>query len=174
MNNHEVAEVLAELKAVRDELSRIRDERAIEQLVLGYGPRVDSVNDDDRAEALALMWVEDGEYDIGGVGVRHGRKEIAETYRTRHFANVVEGIAHVMGAPSVEVRGDSAVAFNYSCVFRPQGADFFPWRVSVNEWHLTRTTEGWRVARRVNRMVDGGEVARRVVDDAALRSEASA
>lgn len=173
MTDHEVTEVLAELKAVRDELSRMRDECTIERLILGYGPRVDSVNDDDRAEALALMWVADGEYDIGGVGVRRGRKAIAETYRTRHFANVAEGIAHVMGAPTIEVDGDSAIAFNYSCVFRPHEDAFFPWRVSVNEWHLTRTGKGWRVARRVNRMVDGDEVARRVVDEAALRSEAS-
>jgi len=84
---------------------------------------------------------------------------------------VASGIAHVMGPPTIEIDGDAAVAFNYSCVFRAEGEEFYPWRVSVNEWHLSRLDGGWTVVRRVNRMVDGDLRARQIVDAAARRLE---
>src|SRR3546814_8034479 len=94
-----------------------------------------------------------GVYDIGGVGERKGQEEIARAFEDRHFAQVPEGVCHVMGLPLVQVDGDRATAFNYSCVFRPDGEErFFPWRVSANRWDLVRTGMGWTIERRVNRL----------------------
>src|SRR3546814_11964637 len=61
-----------------------------------------------------------------------------------------------MGLPLVQVDGERATAFNYSCVFRPDGEErFFPWRVSANRCDLVRTGMGWKIERRVNRLMTG-------------------
>jgi len=164
----------AQLEEMRAELRALRDEREIERLVLAYGPRVDAADSDDADRAVAAMWTEDGEYDIGGFGVRRGREEIAATYRVRHHDNVRSGIAHVMGAPVIELDGDTAVVFNYNCVFRSEDGDrWYAWRVSVNEWHFRRTADGWRVVSRVNRLVDGASDPRDIVRAAAARLRAA-
>ena len=164
------------LKALEQELRLLRDERDIQRLILSYGPRVDSADSDAPAEKVAEMWVEDGVYDVGGMTRQEGRVEIASTYRARHYANILTGIAHVMGSPIIELDGDTATAFNYTAVFRPetpypQTDRFYPWRVAVNQWRLVRTTEGWRVAERINRLITGDAEARQLVQQAATRAE---
>jgi len=45
-------------------------------------------------------------------------------------------------------------------VFRKVGQTWEALRASANEWHLRRTQQGWRVARRINRLLDGAPEAR--------------
>jgi hypothetical protein len=44
-------------------------------------------------------------------------------------------------------------------------------RVTANHWQLTRTEQGWRVARRTSRKLDGSEGARDVLRHATSIAE---
>jgi len=150
-----VEETLAELTA---EVGRLRDHVAISQVIASYGPLVDTSDRIERSTVLAELWTEDGIYDIGGVGSKVGRAEIADGFVESHFGMVSTGVAHIMGLPFIEVDGDGATALCYSQVMVPEGERWFAWRVAANLWELERTPTGWKVARRVNRLVrDDGE-----------------
>lgn len=147
-----VEATLADLQA---EVGRLRDHVAISQVIASYGPLVDTSDRIERSSVLARLWTEDGIYDIGGVGNKAGREQIAEGFVESHFGMVGTGVAHVMGLPFIEVDGDRATALCYSQVMVPEGDRWFAWRVAANLWELDRTAEGWKVARRVNRLVGG-------------------
>jgi hypothetical protein len=73
-----------------------------------------------------------------------------------------QGCGHVVTAPRVGVSGDRAVAVCYSLLIRRE-VDGGGWRVarlSSNRWEPVRRETGWRVARRTNRLLDGGMEAR--------------
>lgn len=148
---------LTELEA---EMARQRDHLEIRQLIASYGPMVDTALDLPRASRVAELWTEDGVYDIGAVGSKSGRAEIAHAYEARHFRQAREGICHVMGPPFVQLNGDHATALNYSCVFRPDGENrFYAWRVAANKWELSRVEGRWLVKRRTNRLMNGDSEA---------------
>jgi len=148
------------LTALEQEVQSLRDQAAIQQLILGYGPLVDTATTPDRARKVAELWTEDGTYDVGGMRFFAGREELSELCGEQHFQQAAQGICHVMGAPVVTVTGDEAVAFNYSCVFCHDGAgNFFAWRVSANRWDIVRREGRWEVARRVNRPMNGNPEA---------------
>lgn len=142
---------MAELEA---RLRRLEDAEAIRTLIARYGPLADA----GEAQAVAALWAEDGEYDIGGFGTRRGREEIAGAIDAPfHRQLMAEGCAHVLTPPAIDLDGDLAIAINHSFVARRDGDSdgWRVWRVSANRWELLRTAEGWRVARRVNRPIDG-------------------
>ncbi|MFT4054846.1 MAG: nuclear transport factor 2 family protein, partial [Novosphingobium sp.] len=122
------------------------------ELIHGYGPLVDA---GDSAGAAAL-WSPDGCYDVGGHGVYTGRAAIAALLDgDEHRSLVAGGVAHVLSAPVITLDGDGATALTYSLVLRRDGAKWEAHRVAANRWRLVRTHEGWRVAERVNRLLDG-------------------
>lgn len=148
---HALRELQAEVRALRDHV-------AISQVIASYGPLVDTSDRLERSSRLAQLWVEDGVYDIGNVGQKVGRDQIAEGFVDNHFDMVATGVAHLMGLPFIEVQGDHATALCYSQVMVPEGDRWFAWRVSANLWELDRTEDGWKVTRRKNRLVrDDGE-----------------
>jgi len=72
-----------------------------------------------------------------------------------------------MGLPFIEISGDSATALCYSQVMVPEGDRWFAWRVAANLWELDRTDAGWKVTRRVNRLVgpdDGAYDVQKTID----------
>jgi hypothetical protein len=145
-----VAALAARLQAVEDQL-------AITQLVIGYGPAVDS----GAAEEVAARFQPDGVYDSRPPGPMQGREGIAAMVRSAGHQDLIQhGCAHVMGAPIVTVDGDRAVATGYSRVYRHVDGGFEVWRLAANRWELARTPDGWRVTYRVNRLLDGSEDAR--------------
>jgi len=148
------------LAALENEVHRLRDHAAIQQLILGYGPLVDTATNPDRARKVADLWTHDGTYDVGGMRFFAGREDLSELCGEQHFQQAAQGICHVMGAPVVTVSGDEAVALNYSCVFCHDGkGNFFAWRVSANHWDLERRGGRWEVARRINRPMNGDPAA---------------
>jgi hypothetical protein len=70
-------------------------------------------------------------------------------------ALIAQGCAHVQSAPVIFVEGDRATATAYSQVFLHTEDGHEVWRVSANQWECRRTPEGWRLTRRVNRVIDG-------------------
>ncbi|MXO74379.1 nuclear transport factor 2 family protein [Altererythrobacter aerius] len=140
------------VEAAELRLRRVEDREAIRDLIARYGPLADA----GEAQALAALWTEAGEYDVGGFHVARGRPAIAALIDAAlHRALMADGCAHVLSAPAIDLDGDKAIAVNHSIVFRRNGDEWTVWRASANRWELARTPEGWRVARRVNRPLDG-------------------
>ena len=128
------------------------DVEVITQVIAAYGPAVDCGD----AEAAAGLFTEEGWYDVAGRRYE-GRAQIAAMVNgSAHQGLLQEGVAHVMGLPRVTVDGDRAVAVNHSVVLRAGAV----WRMAANRWELVRTSEGWRVASRTNRLLDGSADAR--------------
>ncbi|MEC3948233.1 nuclear transport factor 2 family protein [Sphingobium sp. HWE2-09] len=141
-------------------LAVLEDREAIRGLIARYGPLADA---GDCAGAAAL-WTEDGIYDVGGFGIYRGRPAIQALLEGEsHQALIHGGAAHLLSPPVITLDGDRATAQSYSVVFRKVGESWQAHRVSSNGWDLIRTKEGWRVARRVNRLLDGSADARALI-----------
>jgi hypothetical protein len=156
----------AHLADLERRVRRLEDELEITQLLMAYGPAVDSGT----ADAVAELWAEDGSYEFQrDQPALYGREGLAAMVRGRgHQAHLQRGCAHVITAPRVIVDGDSAVALCYSLMHHhdPETGTFQVSRVSANRWDLVRTGDGWRVARRTNRLLTGDADARDLFADA--------
>lgn len=162
----------ARLARLESRVRELEDRQEIYQLLSAYGPLVDSGD----ADATSHLWIDEGVYDWGGgpkpangaevakegwAGAAYSRDEIASMVRGDGHRSIIEGGAgHVIGLPHVLLSGDTAVATGYARLYRWDGAGFAVARVSANRWELVRTAEGWRVAHRTNRVLDGGEEPR--------------
>jgi ketosteroid isomerase-like protein len=141
-------------------LAALEDREAIRDLIARYGPLADA---GDCAGAAAL-WTPDGVYEVGGYGAYSGRPAIQALLEGEsHQALIADGAAHVLSPPVIDLDGDEARARNHSVVFRRAGDAWDAHRASANEWHLKRTPEGWRIARRINRLLDGTAEARALI-----------
>ena len=139
-------------EAAEHRLRRLEDREAIRELIARYGPLADA----GEAQALAALWSEDGEYDVGGFGIARGRPAIAALIDADfHRSLMAQGCAHVLSPPTIDLDGDRATAVNHSLVLRHRADEWKVWRVAANRWDLIRTSDGWRIARRVNRPLDG-------------------
>jgi hypothetical protein len=162
------------LAALETRLKDLEDQVALYQLMSAYGPLVDSGD----AEATAALWVEDGVYDWGGgpkpadgapvkegaAGAAYSRSAVADMVRGPYHQEIIHGGAgHVIGLPHIVLNGDTAVATSYSRLYRRDGDNFRVWRVGANRWEFVRTPDGWRVKKRVNRVLNGGEEPRQLL-----------
>lgn len=146
-----------------ERLRALEDRAAITGLIARYGPLADAGD----SAGVAALWCEDGEYEVGGFGVARGHREIAALIDGEaHQGFMARGCAHVLSAPSIALDGDAAVSVNHSVLLRKMSDGFEAWRVSANRWELRRTGEGWRVARRINCPLDGGEAGRTLLASA--------
>lgn len=138
----------------------MEDREAIRDLIARYGPLVDS----GRVAEAAALWAEDGVYEVGGYGEYVGPAAICELLEgPDHQGLIARGAAHVLSPPVIALDGDRAVAQTYSVVFRRAETSWEAYRVAANEWQLRRTAEGWRVQRRINRLLDGAAEARELI-----------
>ncbi|MEO9140002.1 MAG: nuclear transport factor 2 family protein [Jatrophihabitans sp.] len=157
----------ARLTALEGRVALLEDQFAVTQVVLGYGPAVDSGSD----QTAAALWAQDGSYEFqADVPGLHGRDALAAMVRSRgHRHHLERGCAHILTAPHVVVDGDSAVATCYSLMhhFVPDTGIFQVSRVSANRWELSRTPQGWQVDRRTNRLLNGDADARELLASAA-------
>lgn len=152
------------LDTVAARLAALEDREAIRDLIARYGPLADA---GDCAGAAAL-WTSDGVYEVGGFGEYRGRAAIQALLEGEaHQSLIAGGSAHVLSPPVISLDGDRATARTYSVVFRKAGDVWEAHRASANEWYLTRTEEGWRVRRRINRLLDGSSEARALIAGAA-------
>ncbi len=153
------------IDALDARLRAIEDQLAIYQVVSAYGPLVDTAS----ARGAAEIWTDDGTYDVGGIRpVMRGRDDIAAMVGGEaHGALVANGCAHMMNLPHVSIDGDRAIAFGYHTLMLHEtaasgGDGFRVWRLSASRWELVRDAQGWKVSRRVHRLLDGTEDARQL------------
>jgi ketosteroid isomerase-like protein len=154
------------LAALEQRLRRVEDELAISRLMASYGPLVDAGDGD----AVAALWVDDGEYDVDGWHMR-SRADVAAMVRSpAHQGLIGGGSAHFLGPVCVDVDGDLAVAVCESILVRhnEDGGGYRVWRAGANHVTLRRTAAGWRIVKRTTRALDGSEQARDLLAAGAL------
>jgi hypothetical protein len=161
----ELEELKQELAALKARVRTLEDQVELSQIVAAYGPSVDSGS----AQATSRLWTEDGVFAV--VGGEHtfsmnGRGEIEGMVNgAGHQGLIMNGCAHVLTAPHVEVKGDTAKGRSYALNIRWDAAAdrFWVARVSANTWRWARTAEGWKVVERVNSNLDGAEASRKML-----------
>ncbi len=150
----------ARIAALEQRIGALEDRIAVTQIVLAYGPSVDSGS----AESAAALWACDGSYEFqADAPALQGREAVAAMVRSKgHHTHLRRGCAHIVTAPHVAIDGDTAVATCYSLMhhYVVETGTFQVSRVSANRWELTRTAAGWRIARRTNRLLNGDAAAR--------------
>lgn len=145
------------IAALEERLGHLEDELSITRLISSYGPLVDG----GEAEGVAGLWTEDGVYDVDE-GHMSGRDQLAAMVRSRaHQGWISGGCAHFLGPAHVTLLGDTAVAVCHSLMVVNGGGEFGDdaafgvRRATAHHFDLVRTEEGWRVARRTSRVLDG-------------------
>jgi hypothetical protein len=145
------------LAALEERVRLLEDHVAILRLMNSWGP----ANDISDGEAAAALWAEDGVLD-SDLNQLEGPGEIfAMVVSERHRALNKEGSAHVQSFPLITVDGDLATAVGYSHRYGYRDGAHLIRRVSANVWEFRRTSAGWRISRRLNQVLDGGEGAER-------------
>lgn len=153
-------EALTEPADLAARIALLEDREAIRELIARYGPLADA---GDCAGAAAL-WTEDGVYEVGGFGSYTGRAAIQALLEGESHQGLIHGgAAHVLSPPVIDLDGDRAVARTYSVVFRKSGDNWEAHRASANMWHLVRVGAEWKVARRINQLLDGSADARTLI-----------
>lgn len=153
-------EALTEPADLAARIALLEDREAIRELIARYGPLADA---GDCAGAAAL-WTDDGVYEVGGFGSYTGRAAIQALLEGEGHQGLIHGgAAHVLSPPVIDLDGDRATARTYSVVFRKSGDNWEAHRASANMWHLVRVAGEWKVARRVNQLLDGSADARTLI-----------
>jgi ketosteroid isomerase-like protein len=140
----------------------LEDQVAILGLINRWGPAVDTGS----SEAAGALFDTDGvlESDLARLVGPDAVRAMVQSEGQQ--ALIRRGCAHVQTAPVVAVDGDTATAVSYSQVYLHADDGHDVWRVSANQWEFRRTADGWRVTRRLNRVIDGNPDAHPILERA--------
>jgi hypothetical protein len=150
------------LESLEARVRHLEDQAEVLRLVFSWGPAVDTGS----AQEAGELWDDSGvlESDLsrleGPLGV------VAMVQSDGQQSLIQQGCAHVQSAPMVMINGDSAVVTTYSQVYLHTEEGHQVWRVSANRWECRRTVAGWKLTRRVNRVIDGSSAPREVLAQA--------
>ena len=153
-------EVLLELFATLERrVHMLEDHMAILRMINSWGPAVDTGT----SHAAGALFDENGELDSDLSRLEGPAAVVAMVESDAQRAMIQQGCAHVQTAPLITVKGDHATAIAYSQVYLHAEHGHEVWRVSANRWELRRTSKGWRITRRVNRVIDGNPASRDIL-----------
>lgn len=141
----------------------LEDRSAIADILAIYGPAIDGASRD----YIASVWAEGGVFDRGPSGVQSGSEIWDYALSKEHQDWIRTGVAHAYTAPHISIDGDTAHATGYVSIFLREGDGHKAWRVTANRWDFVRTDAGWKITRRTNRLIDGGEPALKLLHDQA-------
>ena len=144
------------LARLEQRIQRLEDELAITRLVSSYGPLVDA----GQAEAVAGLWAEDGTYDVEGWQMTSQADIRGMVESDAHQGLIGGGCSHFLGPAHVVVDSDEAVAVCESLLVRHRDGGYIVRRASANHFVLRRGPDGWRIAHRTTRALDGSAAAR--------------
>jgi hypothetical protein len=140
-------------------LRELEDRAEIFRLMASYGPCVDS----GLGQAAAGLWAQGGIYDTDVQVMDEPAAIAAMVGEDPHQGYIRNGSAHVPSISAIDIEGDTAVAIGYSHLFLRAGDAFQVARASANRWEFVRTRDGWRVKRRVTRLLSGSAEARELL-----------
>lgn len=149
-------DLTARLDALEERLQRAEETLAITQLIASYGPLVDA----GRADEVADLWTEDGEYHVEGWQMRSRADVRAMVLSDAHQRLITGGSAHFLGPAWVEVDGDEARAVCESTLVLAHGERWVTARAGVHRFTLVRDGDRWRITHRVTHLLDGSQEAR--------------
>jgi hypothetical protein len=139
------------LSVLEGRVRQLEDQLAVMRLINSWGPAVDTGS----SQQAANLFADDGVLDSDLSRLEGPAAVLAMVESDGQQALIAQGCAHVQSAPVIFVEGDRATATAYSQVFLHTEDGHEVWRVSANQWECRRTPEGWRLTRRVNRVIDG-------------------
>jgi hypothetical protein len=147
------------LAALEVRIQQLEDQAAVLQLVCSWGPAVDTGSSREAGE----LWDETGvlESDLSRLEGPSAVEAMVESDGQQ--ALIRQGCAHVQTSPIVAIDGDDAVVTTYSQVFVHHEEAHRVWRVSANRWECRRTPTGWKLTKRVNRVIDGSPSPREIL-----------
>jgi SnoaL-like domain len=169
-----VQEAKHEYPSLEQRIRAIEDRLEIYNLIAGHPPSADTGAD----YYTESVYTEDGVFDRGAnLPGAIGNKAIAAIVKTpAHQEAIAGGIAHFTGLPYIALDGDEAVVTSYLQILTPNtsgpsvevpnhGASrgYHIHRVVISRWELTRTASGWKIKRRIIRLVDGTEPSREIL-----------
>lgn len=142
---------------IEQRLARVEDELAIYRLLATYGPLADA----GLGEQAAALWVDEGIYHPGGLAPAQGRAALIDIYNSPNHQHFVRhGSMHMTAPVRIDIDGDTAEAVGYSLLALNDGANGFRLlRAGINHWTFARTSRGWRIVERLNRVLDGSPEA---------------
>jgi hypothetical protein len=148
--------------ALEARVQLLEDHVAILRLISSWGPAVDTGS----SQAAGDLWDETGvlESDLSRLEGPAAVKAMVESKGQRDL--IANGCAHVQTAPVVTVDGDHATVIAYSQVYLHADEGHDVWRVSANRWECARTAAGWRITRRINRVIDGTGASHAILTEA--------
>lgn len=147
----------ARVERLEQRLQVAEDKLAITQLIASYGPLVDA----GRADEVADLWTEDGEYHVEGLRIMRSRADIhAMVLGDTHQQIIANGSAHFLGPVWVKVDGDEAAAVCESTMVLADGDGWRIARTGVHRFALVRDGDQWRIKHRVSHLLDGSQRAR--------------
>ncbi|HUC51786.1 MAG TPA: nuclear transport factor 2 family protein [Xanthobacteraceae bacterium] len=174
MPTHLPADPAHSQSTLEHRLRAIEDRLEIYNLIASHPPSADT-----GAQAYAeAVYMEDGVFDRGAeLSSWSGNKSIGANLKSEgHQAAIGCGLAHFTGLPHVTIDGDEAVVISYLQILTPNktgapievpnhGASrgYHIHRVVTNRWELMRTPSGWKIKRRISRLVDGSEPSREIL-----------
>ena len=146
------------LAALEARVRELEDTLAVLRIVATYGPSVDG----GAVTEAGRIWTEDCAYDSDNAAdPLRGRGALEALAAT--VGSVPMGVAHFLNLPVVVVAGDRATVTGHSNTYHQEDGRYVVARVSANRWELVRTDDGWKVHRRVNRLLDGTPEARELL-----------
>lgn len=152
-----MSDLEARLAALEARVRVLEDAVELQDIMVRYGPSVDSGD----ADATAELFAEDGVYDAEGPGPMVGADGVRDMVNGATHQGLLPNCAHTIGPATLRLEGDRATATGYSRVYLREGEAFRLWRVAANRWEFERRGGEWKVARRVNRLI-GSEDAREI------------
>jgi hypothetical protein len=155
------------LVSLEARVRHLEDQAEVLRLVFSWGPAVDTGS----AEEAGELWDDSGvlESDLSRLEGPSGVVAMVQSEGQQSL--IQQGCAHVQSAPMVMIDGDSAVVTTYSQVYLHAEEGHHVWRVSANRWECRRTVAGWKLTRRLNRVIDGSPAPRELLVQAIDRSK---
>ena len=171
-------------KTIEDRIRTIEDRLEIYNLIASHPPSADT----SAQSYIQSIFLDDATLDLGGGKSANGKGPISDIVkRPAHQDAIKGGLAHFAGLPHVTIDGDRAVVTSYLQILAPHpsadeievpahGASrgYRIHRVGANRWELKRTPQGWKIARRTYRTLDGSEPALDILRQALAPATANA
>ena len=162
-------------RTLEDRLRAVEDTLAIYHLIASHPPAADTGTDRYYRDAFTA----DGVIDLGGGKSANGNEAIAGVVKTpEHQAAIAGGLCHFAGLPRVGLDGDRATATSYLQIITPdKGAPRRKCPATASRAASASTAsapwlgaqahrDGWKVARRTLRPLDGNDEARALLRQA--------
>lgn len=117
------------------------------------------------------MFAEDATFDRGAARPDKGRDEILKIVNAPEQKEAIKGgMTHLAMLPHISLKGDTAVATGYLLIVMPDttashvqlpgkgtSPGFSIYQLTVNQWKLLRTTDGWKVTNRTVRPISSAD-----------------